>query len=64
MIVKEYGKYFGACDCCQEETTPIFRTWDEVRDYMRFNHWKTSKNKETGEWENLCPECKKLDNIK
>lgn len=57
MIEKEYGKFFGVCDCCSEEVTPVFDTWAECRDYMRDNRWKTTKSKTTGEWENLCPRC-------
>lgn len=55
MITREYGKYFGACDLC-DEVTPLFDTYSEARDYVR-GHWKTTKDKETGEWENYCPEC-------
>ena len=46
MIEKEYGKYFGACDCCQEEDTPHFDTWQQARHYMSENGWKAVKNKE------------------
>ena len=55
MIEKEYGKYIGVCDICGE-VTPIFDTWTECREYIRDN-WKTSKNKKTDEWENICSEC-------
>ena len=58
MIEKEFGKYVGVCDACGE-TTPRFDTWDEVRAYMKQN-WKTTKNKETGEYENYCSVCKNL----
>lgn len=57
MITQEYGKYFGVCDACGEEVTPLFDTWTECRDYIR-QYWKTTKNPKTGEYENLCPECK------
>ena len=61
MIEKEYGKFFGVCDCCSEEVTPVFNTWGEVLDYMRNNKWRTSKNKTTGEWENFCPVCRTFE---
>lgn len=56
MITKEYGKFFGACDLCDDET-PRFNEWGECRNYMHNNHWQNTKNKETGEWENYCPDC-------
>ena len=59
MIEKEYGQYFGVCDVCGE-VTPIFDTFLDCRDYIRQNHWQTTKNEKTGEWENLCPQCKVL----
>ena len=59
MIIKEYGKYFGYCDLCDEET-PKFKTWTEVREYIRRNGWKTTKNEDTEEWENHCPRCRNL----
>lgn len=55
MIVKEYGKYVGACDLCGE-TTPKFDTWFECRDYLR-SHWGSERDEDTGEWWNLCPAC-------
>lgn len=60
MITKEFGKHVGVCDVC-DEVTPRFVKWDEVRAYFTANGWKTYRNKETGEWENLCPECKQLN---
>jgi hypothetical protein len=56
MIEQDFGKFIGACDCCGEVTPPC-DTWNECRDYMRGNLWKTTKNRETGEWENYCPQC-------
>ena len=62
MITKEYGKFFGVCDCC-EDVTPIFDNWSEVRKYMQDNRWKTYKNRTTEEWENLCPRCRALEDF-
>lgn len=56
MITKEYGKFFGACDLCDDET-PRFDTWNECRAHIRKNGWQTKKDQETGEWENYCPVC-------
>lgn len=56
MITKEYGKHFGVCDYC-DEATPIFDSWNECRAYIRSEGWKTQKDKETGEWEDICPAC-------
>lgn len=60
MIEKEYGKYFGICDVCGE-VTPLFDTFQDCREYMKKNQWKTTKDKTTGEWENICPRCRILD---
>ena len=56
MITKEFGKYFGACDLCDEET-PRFNNWNDCLAYIRANKWQTTKDKDTGEWENYCPVC-------
>lgn len=59
MIEKEYGKCFGVCDVCGE-VTPKFIEWENCTQYMRRNNWRATKNRSTGEWENICPECAKL----
>ena len=59
MIDREFGKFRGSCDVCGEET-PRFSTWGEVKEHMKLNGWKTARNKETEEWENICPSCRKL----
>ena len=59
MIDREYGKYRGVCDVCGEET-PKLPSWNDVKGYMRANGWKTSRNKQTEEWENISPTCRKL----
>lgn len=59
MIVKEFGKCIGVCDVCGEET-PAFDTWEECLHYLRRNNWEKTKNKDTGDWENICPECQKI----
>lgn len=62
MIEKDFGKFIGVCDCCGEVTEPC-SSWNECRTYMHDNRWKTTKDKKTGEWVNLCPECKKLQDF-
>jgi hypothetical protein len=62
MIEKDFGKFIGICDCCGEVTPPC-DTWNECREYIKDNGWKTHKNKTTGEWENLCPVCGVLEDF-
>lgn len=59
MIERDFGKFIGVCDCCGDALPPC-DSWNECRETMRAERWKTTKNKETGEWENLCAECKQL----
>ena len=64
MIEKEYGKFFGVCDLC-DDATPLFNTWGECLSYMKIDGWKITKNKQTDEWENICPVCRrKLQQMK
>ena len=56
MITKEYGKFFGVCDLCDDET-PRFSSWNDCLAHVHNSGWQTVKDKETGEWENYCPEC-------
>ena len=60
MITKEYGRFFGVCDIC-DDATPLFDTWCQVRSYMTEDGWLNKKNDETNEWENYCPVCGEID---
>lgn len=61
MIDKQYGKFIGVCDCCQEEETPRQDSFNDCLQWVREHGWRTRKNKQTGEWENYCPACAKLE---
>lgn len=62
MITKEFGKYYGACDLCDEET-PGFETWHQCRAYISANGWQAIKDQDSGEWAHYCPDCaRKINN--
>lgn len=62
MINKEYGKYYGICDICGDETDK-FDDWQDCKDDMNNNDWLCRYNKKTDEWEHICVECRE-DNKK
>lgn len=51
----EYGLVVLRCDDCPTAERFVFDTWDEAREYMRINRWKTEKVEK--EWFNICPDC-------
>ena len=59
MIIKEYGKFVGVCDIC-DETTPVkFRSWADCRDWLKEN-WHTRYDRKECEWQHYCENCKNL----
>lgn len=61
MINKEYGKYYGICDICGDETDK-FDDWQECRDNMQDNGWSLKYDSEINEWEHICAECREQNN--
>lgn len=62
MIIKDWSLptaacYYARCEECGEETG-CFNSWAECKDWIKRNGWKFRHNKQTGEWEHCCPDCK------
>jgi len=57
MISKEYGKHKLSCDVCGIAVEEEFDTFQDALDFARINRWRLQWKK--GEWENVCPECRK-----
>lgn len=57
MIAKEYGKFKLSCDVCGIAVDEEFYDFQDALDYARINRWRLEWRK--GEWENICPECRK-----
>ncbi|MGN1130223.1 MAG: hypothetical protein ACI4Q8_02635 [Ruminococcus sp.] len=58
MIDKQYGKYVGYCDIC-DEATEEFDNWKDCKDWIKEN-WSTRFDTKHQEWVHLCPHCKDL----
>ena len=61
MIIKDWqlgdtGCYYARCDGCMGETI-CYDTWHECKDSIKKEGWKLQKNRESGEWEHICPYC-------
>lgn len=57
MIEKIDGRYCLICDICYEKAEKDFDDFYDAVEYKKENGWKSQKHK--GEWEDVCPECKK-----
>lgn len=48
MIDKQYGKYVGYCDIC-DEATEEFDNWEDCKDWIKEN-WSTHFDTKHQEW--------------
>jgi len=58
MIDKQDGHYVLICDVCEEDEV-YFDDFNDAVDYKKANGWRSSL-KRNGEWEDVCPECRKV----
>ena len=59
MIDKFSGIYTLTCDICGEDAPETFDDFYDAVQYKKDNDWKSQKYK--GEWEDVCPECQKME---
>ena len=55
MIDRCYGDYYVTCDACGKELDGVFSDFDEARDSMKTNGWRTRRIGD--DWFHYCPEC-------
>lgn len=59
-MIEEFDKYFTLeCDYCGHDSGEIFDEFMDAVEWKkeRSNGWKSRKNL-SGEWEDLCPDCR------
>lgn len=54
---KETNKYHAVCDCCYEYSDE-YDSFKECQHGIKYNGWKRHYDKDEGEWEHLCQNCK------
>lgn len=54
---KETNTYHAICDCCYERSDE-YDSFNECLHGIKYNGWKLHYDKEAGEWEHFCQECR------
>jgi len=60
MIEKNGGRFTLVCDNCGERDDEDFSDFQDAVDFKKSSEW--SSKKQYGEWFDICPKCKGVQN--